>query len=94
MMISKSHAFMFILCTYVFFGVFLLHDHLIIRLGDPLRFHSQYIATVMDKSKAITSLDIITFGRLGKAVKKSYMLCSWDKDLDKGSYFCLEWAGF
>ncbi|CAG8529342.1 7313_t:CDS:2 [Diversispora eburnea] len=62
--------------------------------GDPLRFHSQYIATIMDRNKIISSLDIITFGRLGKAVKKSYMLCSWDQNFDKGIYFCLEWAGF
>ncbi|RHZ80665.1 hypothetical protein Glove_134g208 [Diversispora epigaea] len=62
--------------------------------GDPLKFHSQYITTIMDKNKMISSLDIITFGRLGKAVKKSYMLCSWDQNLDKGIYFCLEWAGF
>ncbi|CAG8656373.1 8513_t:CDS:2, partial [Funneliformis mosseae] len=62
--------------------------------GDPLRYHSHFIATVLDIDRIISPMDIITFGRLGTAVKKSYMLCSWDQQQDKAVYHCLEWSGF
>jgi len=62
--------------------------------GDPLRYHSHFIATVLDIDKTISPMDIITFGRLGTTVKKSYMLCSWNQQQDKAVYFCLEWSGF
>ncbi|GBB86151.1 hypothetical protein RclHR1_01260022 [Rhizophagus clarus] len=62
--------------------------------GDPLRYHSHFIATVLDTDKTISPMDIITFGRLGTSVKKSYMLCSWNQQEDKAIYFCLEWSGF
>ncbi|CAG8830683.1 1137_t:CDS:2, partial [Gigaspora rosea] len=61
--------------------------------GDPLRYHSHFIATIIDMNKEISPMDIITFGRMGTAVKKSYMLCSWDMNEDKAVYVCIEWAG-
>ncbi|CAG8525711.1 638_t:CDS:2, partial [Scutellospora calospora] len=48
--------------------------------GDPLRYHSHFIASIIDMDKSISPMDIITFGRLGTAVKKSYMLCSWNSN--------------
>ncbi|CAB4481704.1 uncharacterized protein OCT59_001910 [Rhizophagus irregularis] len=62
--------------------------------GDPLKYHSHFIATVFDINKIISPMDIITFGRLGTTVKKSYMLCSWNQQEDKAIYFCLEWSGY
>ncbi|CAI2175302.1 16768_t:CDS:2 [Funneliformis geosporum] len=62
--------------------------------GDPLRYHSHFIATVLDVDRIISPMDIITFGRLGTAVKKSYILCSWDQHQDKAVYHSLEWSGF
>ncbi|KAF0479757.1 tRNA-intron endonuclease catalytic domain-like protein [Gigaspora margarita] len=62
--------------------------------GDPLRYHSHFIATIIDMNKELSPMDIITFGRMGTAVKKSYMLCSWDTNEDKAVYVCIEWAGY
>lgn len=67
---------------------------LIYLIGDPLKYHSHFIATVFDINKIISPMDIITFGRLGTTVKKSYMLCSWNQQEDKAIYFCLEWSGY
>ncbi|CAG8522926.1 24192_t:CDS:2 [Dentiscutata erythropus] len=53
-----------------------------------------YPATIIDMNKEISAMDIITFGRMGTAVKKSYMLCSWNTNEDKAVYVCIEWAGF
>lgn len=60
--------------------------------GDPLRFHSQYIAIVVPFQKPLSPLDIVSFGRLGTTVKKSALLCSCDAS-DRIVYYCIDWSG-
>lgn len=46
------------------------------RLGDPLRYHSHFTATVQTASNStISTLELIASGRLGTAVKKAHLLC-------------------
>lgn len=65
--------------------------------GDPLRFHSHFIATGYEWDQEIPVLDLIGGGRLGTAVKKGFMIGAEDLDSDfegdKFRTFCIEWAG-
>ncbi|PIL30499.1 hypothetical protein GSI_07199 [Ganoderma sinense ZZ0214-1] len=63
--------------------------------GDPLRYHSHFVATVIESPKApLTPMEIVAHGRLGTATKKSHLFCEWDKDTQQVTYFSVEWAGF
>ncbi|KAK3379962.1 hypothetical protein B0T24DRAFT_176678 [Lasiosphaeria ovina] len=42
--------------------------------GDPFRFHAHYLANSYGWDEEIPMLDLLTSGRLGTAVKKSYLL--------------------
>ncbi|KAF2688255.1 SEN34 subunit of tRNA-splicing endonuclease [Lentithecium fluviatile CBS 122367] len=48
--------------------------------GDPLRFHSHFLATGVDWDEEFDLLDIIGGGRLGTGVKKAYLLGGEDSD--------------
>ncbi|TVY62847.1 Cytochrome P450 monooxygenase aclL [Lachnellula suecica] len=64
--------------------------------GDPLRFHSHFIATGFEWEQEIPVLDLIGGGRLGTAVKKGFMIGGKDLDSESGDNvrtFCVEWAG-
>ncbi|KAF2493828.1 SEN34 subunit of tRNA-splicing endonuclease [Lophium mytilinum] len=74
--------------------------------GDPLRFHSHFLATGLDWDEEFDLLDIVGGGRLGTGVKKAYMIGGADTSTndvsDKGSgrrtedgvrAFSIEWAG-
>lgn len=63
--------------------------------GDPLRFHSHFVATVFPSPvTTVHPIEIIAFGRLGTATKKSHLLCGWDDNKQEASYYSIEWAGF
>ncbi|KAI0948552.1 hypothetical protein AcW1_005424 [Taiwanofungus camphoratus] len=63
--------------------------------GDPLRYHSHFVASVVDSPvSAIRPMEIVAHGRLGTATKKAHLLCGWDDDKREVSYFSIEWAGF
>ncbi|KAG8759766.1 tRNA-splicing endonuclease subunit [Serendipita sp. 396] len=63
--------------------------------GDPLRFHSHFVATVLPSpTTEIQPIQIVAYGRLGTATKKAHMLCCWDESTRKVSYYSIEWAGF
>ncbi|KAI8373040.1 tRNA intron endonuclease [Radiomyces spectabilis] len=64
--------------------------------GDPMRFHSQYIIGVYQPKASLTSLDIITLGRLATNVKKTYVLATSDEQEGEADVqlFSLQWAGF
>ena len=63
--------------------------------GDPLRYHSHFVATVVESPKApLTPMEIVAHGRLGTATKKSHLFCEWDEDTQQVTYFSVEWAGF
>jgi len=73
--------------------------------GDPLRFHSHFLAVGADWDEEFDLLDLVGGGRLGTGVKKGYLLGGsvLDKGKNEGKKtkdgedavrtFCLEWAG-
>ena len=66
--------------------------------GDPLRFHSHFLAVGAEWEEEIDLLDIVGGGRLGTAVKKGYLLGGAERKADGGEAdgevrtFCFEWA--
>ncbi|KAI0328123.1 tRNA-intron endonuclease catalytic domain-like protein [Cubamyces sp. BRFM 1775] len=63
--------------------------------GDPLRYHSHFVATVIESPKApLMPMEIVAHGRLGTATKKSHLFCEWDEEKQTVTYFSVEWAGF
>lgn len=64
-------------------------------LGDPLRYHSHFVATVLESpTTMLRPMEIVAHGRLGTATKKSHLLCGWDDEKKEVSYLSIEWAGF
>lgn len=73
--------------------------------GDPLRFHSHFLATGLDWDEEFDLMDVIGGGRLGTGVKKAYLLGGEDSDAkaetkEEGGLeikpvraFSIEWAG-
>ncbi|POS85790.1 hypothetical protein EPUL_003391, partial [Erysiphe pulchra] len=51
--------------------------------GDPLRFHSHFIAVGYDWKQSIPIFDIIGGGRLGTAVKKGFLIGGLHTETDK-----------
>ncbi|ORX63790.1 tRNA-intron endonuclease catalytic domain-like protein, partial [Basidiobolus meristosporus CBS 931.73] len=70
-----------------FGGDFLLYP------GDPLRYHSHFVASIVPFTKELSPVSLVGYGRLGAAVKKAYLLCSHDVSSQEFKYFCVEWTG-
>ncbi|KAH9842394.1 tRNA-intron endonuclease catalytic domain-like protein [Rhodofomes roseus] len=63
--------------------------------GDPMRYHSHFVATVVSSPlSTIKPMEIVAHGRLGTATKKAHLFCGWDDEKQEVSYFSIEWAGF
>ncbi|RPD59130.1 tRNA-intron endonuclease catalytic domain-like protein [Lentinus tigrinus ALCF2SS1-7] len=63
--------------------------------GDPLRYHSHFVASVIESPNApLRPMEIVAHGRLGTATKKSHLFCEWDEKTQAVTYFSVEWAGF
>ncbi|KAH8983722.1 tRNA-intron endonuclease catalytic domain-like protein [Lactarius hatsudake] len=63
--------------------------------GDPLRYHSHFVATVQTSPSApLRPMEIVAHGRLGTATKKAHLLCGWDPASREVTYISVEWAGF
>ncbi|KAI0736674.1 tRNA-intron endonuclease catalytic domain-like protein [Fomitopsis betulina] len=63
--------------------------------GDPMRYHSHFVATVVDSPvSTIKPMEIVAHGRLGTATKKAHLFCGWDDEKQEVSHFSIEWAGF
>ncbi|KAI0747667.1 tRNA-intron endonuclease catalytic domain-like protein, partial [Daedaleopsis nitida] len=63
--------------------------------GDPLRYHSHFVASVIESPRApLMPMEIVAHGRLGTATKKSHLFCEWDEGTQEVTYFSVEWAGF
>jgi len=60
--------------------------------GDPLRFHSHFLAVGVDWDQEIDLMDIVGGGRLGTGVKKGYLLGGREPEGDVRT-FSVEWAG-
>lgn len=67
--------------------------------GDPLRFHSHFLAVGYDWSEEIPLIDLIGGGRLGTGVKKGFLIGGKDPAMqvvesgDDVRTFCIEWGG-
>ncbi|TAQ85437.1 hypothetical protein B7494_g6229 [Chlorociboria aeruginascens] len=66
--------------------------------GDPLRFHSHFLAVGYEWEEEIPMLDIVGGGRLGTGVKKGFLIGgeksdAEQKDNDNIRTFCIEWGG-
>ena len=63
--------------------------------GDPLRYHSHFVATVQTSpSTPLCPMEVVAHGRLGTATKKAHLLCGWDPESREVTYISIEWAGF
>jgi tRNA-splicing endonuclease subunit Sen34 len=66
--------------------------------GDPLRFHSHFLAVGTEWDEEFDLLDIVGGGRLGTAVKKGYLIGGAERKAETGELdgevrtFCFEWA--
>ncbi|MCJ1316143.1 tRNA-splicing endonuclease subunit [Xylographa vitiligo] len=58
--------------------------------GDPLRFHSHFLAVSMDWDEEIDLLDLVGGGRLGTGVKKGWLIGGPEKRIDDESVFATE----
>lgn len=70
--------------------------------GDPLRFHSHFLATHVGWDEELDLIDLVAGGRLGTGVKKGYMIGGLErKEHDEEGVvgnenvrtFSIEWAG-
>jgi tRNA-splicing endonuclease subunit Sen34 len=76
--------------------------------GDPLRYHSHFVATAHMPDTLLKPMEIVAHGRLGTATKKAHLLCTHvneedtvgegqytvDKKDSMVKYLSIEWAGF
>ncbi|KAF2129277.1 tRNA-splicing endonuclease-like protein subunit sen34 [Dothidotthia symphoricarpi CBS 119687] len=60
--------------------------------GDPLRYHSHFLATGMDWDREFDLLDVVGGGRLGTGTKKAYMIGGGDPKDESVRAFSIEWA--
>jgi tRNA-splicing endonuclease subunit Sen34 len=60
--------------------------------GDPHRYHSHFVATILADNATLSPLELIAAGRLGTVVKKAPLLCAVD-DNDRVRYLSIEWTG-
>lgn len=67
--------------------------------GDPLRFHSHFVATGYEWDEEIRLLDVVGGGRLGTGVKKGFLIGGENPERkstgedDRVRTFCIEWGG-
>ncbi|KZV99089.1 tRNA-intron endonuclease catalytic domain-like protein [Exidia glandulosa HHB12029] len=62
--------------------------------GDPLRYHSHFVATVHDPHAALRPMEIVAHGRLGTGTRKSHLFCAWDERTNEVDFYSIEWSGF
>jgi len=61
--------------------------------GDPLRYHSHFVAQPLSEEDQLRPMEIVAHGRLGTATKKVHLLCNPSPEQDV-EYWSVEWAGF
>ncbi|KAJ2315567.1 tRNA-splicing endonuclease subunit [Coemansia sp. RSA 2611] len=62
--------------------------------GDPLRYHSSHIVSLIDRGQKLTPRQLVTLGRLCTAVKKIRLLSSWNAEAGSFTHITLNWSGF
>ncbi|KAI8326148.1 tRNA-intron endonuclease catalytic domain-like protein [Martensiomyces pterosporus] len=76
---------------YLTYGLKFGGDYLL-YLGEPMRYHSSFVASLLDHSRPFKPRDLVALGRLGTNVKKTRLLCSWDPAANKFTYISLGWS--
>lgn len=61
--------------------------------GDPLRFHSHFVASGHDWDTPIPMMDFVSGGRLGTGVKKAWLIGGKSPEDDEVKCFTVEWSG-
>lgn len=61
--------------------------------GDPLRFHSHFVASGHAWDVEIPIMDVVGGGRLGTGVKKAWLIGGKRPDNEEVKCFTIEWAG-
>lgn len=61
--------------------------------GDPLRFHSHFVASGHAWDDEIPIMDIVGGGRLGTGVKKAWLVGGMEPESEQVKCFTVEWAG-
>jgi len=66
--------------------------------GDPLRFHSHFLAVGYEWDQKIPLIDLVGGGRLGTGVKKGFLIGGESPTVHQGDgesvrTFCIEWGG-
>ncbi|ORY74253.1 tRNA-intron endonuclease catalytic domain-like protein, partial [Neocallimastix californiae] len=63
--------------------------------GDPIQYHSNFIATVIyDSNFNFSPKYIIKYGRLGTNVKKTHLLCNINETTNQINYYSIEWSSW
>lgn len=66
-----------------------------LHVGDPLRYHSHFVASVLESPDApLRPMEIVAHGRLSTATKKAHLFCAWDEERQDAEIYSIEWAGF
>ncbi|KAJ2006003.1 tRNA-splicing endonuclease subunit [Coemansia thaxteri] len=60
--------------------------------GEPMRYHSHYIVSLLGHEQPLAPRELISLGRLATTVKKTRLLCSWDPSARAFAYVCLNWS--
>ncbi|XP_033100350.1 tRNA-splicing endonuclease subunit Sen34-like [Anneissia japonica] len=76
----------YLTCGGKFGGDFLVYP------GNPMLFHSSFIAICRPHSESFTARELVQFGRMASNVKKTVIICSLDTQ-DKLVFTSVQWTG-
>ncbi|BFZ61000.1 tRNA-splicing endonuclease subunit [Saitoella coloradoensis] len=68
--------------------------HYLAYPGDPLRYHSHFVANGLGWDEPVPLVDVVGGGRLGTGVKKAWLIGGEEPETQEGRCFSVEWAGF
>ncbi|ODQ53160.1 SEN34 subunit of tRNA-splicing endonuclease [Saitoella complicata NRRL Y-17804] len=68
--------------------------HYLAYPGDPLRYHSHFVANGLEWGEPVPLVDVVGGGRLGTGVKKAWLIGGENPETQEGRCFSVEWAGF
>ncbi|KAJ2741027.1 tRNA-splicing endonuclease subunit [Coemansia sp. BCRC 34301] len=60
--------------------------------GEPMRYHSHYVVSLVEHDQALTPRELVALGRLGTSVKKTRLLCSWVPNAQHFVYVSIDWS--
>ncbi|KAJ1994635.1 tRNA-splicing endonuclease subunit [Coemansia umbellata] len=63
-----------------------------LKFGEPMRFHSSHIVSLVDHKQPFTPRELIALVRLGTTVKKTRVLSSWNQNSSNFTHVCMNWS--